>query len=438
MMTLLSMGGKANAQNQNGLIVRSLSISTGYASIQLPPITLGGYLPQDALSADMITNGGADVSWARGRPLSMYAADLTGFYTQRAKYSKISSGGGAGSFSASHALFRRWEVSLSGSKFIANSDQLSFLGSSTGNLIAGANVVDALALARSVRPKDNPDIAQASLFGPIRESLAANEAYGFELTGQGASGSVSYARSGRFSAFGSFGYSNVRELRSSGEPGVVSGFPNSTAQLASVGITKSLTRRSYMTGAVMRNQSTGVFIDSTTSALVGYGWTGRKLFVSTTWGVGLTPVKTPKLAEGLQIAAAARSQVPAVQYLVAIGYKTRTQVFLGKMNRNINNATGYGALWGKQLNGGAGWYWTPLRTKWTVGVSYDGTRGLGNFTYINSTLVSAILRRSLGTHSHLEGSFFYDRHGSKGYEGFHLTREGFHVIYTWSPGKRLL
>src|SRR3954453_18786048 len=56
----------ASAQEgSGGLILRSVSFSTGYTSIKLPPVTLGGYLPSDVLSADLITSGGVDLGWSR-------------------------------------------------------------------------------------------------------------------------------------------------------------------------------------------------------------------------------------------------------------------------------------------------------------------------------------------------------------------------------------
>jgi hypothetical protein len=32
----------------------------------------------------------------------------------------------------------------------------------------------------------------------------------------------------------------------------------------------------------------------------------------------------------------------------------------------------------------------------------------------------------------------WDRHGSKGFEGFHLTRQGFRLNVVWVPRKRVV
>jgi hypothetical protein len=75
--------------DRGGFAVRELSLSTGYASVQLPPITLSGYLPNDILNTDLITSGQADIEWWRVTPRTQYAFELSGAYTARTPYSQL-------------------------------------------------------------------------------------------------------------------------------------------------------------------------------------------------------------------------------------------------------------------------------------------------------------------------------------------------------------
>src|SRR5690242_17448713 len=77
--------------------VRSLSISTGYAFVQLPPITLGGYLPSQALENDLITTAAGDVGWRKSRRGLFFDVDVNAYYSGQVKYSQIGGLGSSGS-----------------------------------------------------------------------------------------------------------------------------------------------------------------------------------------------------------------------------------------------------------------------------------------------------------------------------------------------------
>jgi hypothetical protein len=84
------------------------------------------------------------------------------------------------------------------------------------------------------------------------------------------------------------------------------------------------------------------------------------------------------------------------------------------------------------------WYWSPLRGKWNAQANLSTHRTPGNFLYIYTWQANASLGRQVHPKLRVLVEGIFDRHGSKGFEGFHLTRQGFHLNLVWTPGKRLL
>jgi len=85
LLLLLQIGtGAALAQTQQttdasvppdrgGLALRELSVSSGYGAVQLPPITLGGYLPNDVFQNDLghLSSSGVSGLCGSGRGSSL-------------------------------------------------------------------------------------------------------------------------------------------------------------------------------------------------------------------------------------------------------------------------------------------------------------------------------------------------------------------------------
>src|SRR5262249_58401267 len=122
--------------------VRQVSVSSGYASVQLPPITLGGNLPNDVLSADLITTATAEIDWRRVTPRTQFALDLAGTYTARSRYSKLSAPGANLTAGVSRLVGRRWQVGAAIAGAMANADQLAFQPTQAGRPIEGAAAVE--------------------------------------------------------------------------------------------------------------------------------------------------------------------------------------------------------------------------------------------------------------------------------------------------------
>jgi hypothetical protein len=103
----------------------------------------------------------------------------------------------------------------------------------------------------------------------------------------------------------------------------------------------------------------------------------------------------------------------------------------------LNRAQAYLAVWGKSIGVDGYWSWTPVRGNWGAEASIHQSRGLGNFLLINTWHADATFSRALTQRVRMNAVFLYDRHGSKGFEGFHLTRRSVNLGLAWNPDKRI-
>jgi len=441
-ISLACASGIASAQEpRNGLVVSAVSVESGVTSVTLPPITLGGYLPQDVLSEDLITTASMALGWRKGDARSSYSLGIVGNRTQRAKYTSISAMGGSVDFGAGRRFHRRWGVSGGVNAFVANSDQLGMQhAQSDGNYGQAAlrGFATPLDLARSVRPRATPDIAQASLFVPISQTLAATKTYGNQLMGDGTSATLSYTASRRMSIYGGVGYTALKRLASSNEPGVTSDFPPSDLRNGNVGMGYSLSRSQSLTLTMSRTISTGAFPDNSMSIYAGYSWSGRGWFSDLTVGIARAKDFGTPVAPELRVAEAVVSSPYDVNYSFSEGYRGRTQSARIRLFRGLSPNRAYLAVWGKDIGVDGYWSWTPVRGNWGAQASINQSRGIGNFLLINTWHADASLYRSLKPRVRMNVDFLYDRHGSKGFEGFHLTRRAITLGLVWNPDKRIL
>src|SRR5262249_47170430 len=82
------------------------------------------------------------------------------------------------------------------------------------------------------------------------------------------------------------------------------------------------------------------------------------------------------------------------------------------------------------------WAWTAAHRPWMTQATVSMLRGPGNFTYIYAWLTTVEIGRELGRNVRLMGELLFDRHGSRGFEGFALTREGGQLTLIWTPRRR--
>src|ERR1039457_7216770 len=132
LLILLSAGATASAQDSadaqrdaGGLVLRSVTLSTGYTAVQLPPVTLGGFLPNDVFGADLITTGGVGLSWNHSTARTTIDGSFGGTYTTRAKYSNLNSFGTNSTLALKRQIGRFWHLAASATEFITDSEQAS-------------------------------------------------------------------------------------------------------------------------------------------------------------------------------------------------------------------------------------------------------------------------------------------------------------------------
>jgi hypothetical protein len=429
-------GARAQTNDDRGsFAVRELSLSTGYTAVQLPPITLGGYLPD---AADLITNGTAAIDWRRVTPRTSYLLELFGTYSARAQYSQLNAPGVDLTFGLSRAFGTRWRLAAGVATAIASSDQLASQPTQARRLVEDAASFDDLAATVAFARSPSPDLAHAALFVPISQSFDASNVYGNRSMISSVRADATYVHSVKLATHFRGSYTTVRRISSRDDPGPVVSSPDSAADSAGIGVRYDRSERTQLTADLGWSQASGATTDTAVSATVGYGWSGRKWFTTATVGAALRPFETAAAAP----LTTTGSGAPTVVYSGALGYKFRTQTLLVQYSRAAHDAYGHGGR--NTATGFAGnvqsvvgsWSWSPPRSQWTARADFSMFRGPGNFLYIYTWLSTVGIGRELGPNVRLMGELLFDRHGSRGFEGFHLTREGARVNLVWTPPRR--
>ena len=422
--------------DRGGFAVRELSLSTGYASVRLPPIARSSDLPNDILNTDLVTSGRAEIEWWRVTPRTQYAFELSGAYTARTHYSQLDAAGGNLTFGVSRALGNRWRLRADVTTAVTDSDQLAFQPTQPRRLVEGAGAFDDLAGTVALARSPGPDSTQAAFFVPISQTLVGSDLYGNRIMASSARADATYTHSVRLATFFRGSYTNLRPISSSNEPGQVLPFPESTAENAGAGVRYGRSERSQFTAAVDWSKASGVFTDEAVFATVGYGWSGRKWFTSATVGAALRPFQVPVAVGALTTS---RNRTPAIIGGALIGYKFRTQTLLVQYGRASHDEYGHG---GRNIATGfegnvesvvGSWSWSAPRSHWTARSDFSMLRGPGNFSSIHAWLSTIGIGRQLKPNVRLTGEVLFDRHGSRGYEGFHLTQEGSRLNLVWTP-----
>jgi hypothetical protein len=432
----------ASAQTQEepqGFAVRELSLSSGYGSVQLPPITLGGSLPDGVLEGDLITSGSAALEWRRSTPRTRYLLDLFGTYTARTRYSTLNAPAGYLTFGVSRALGNRWRLGVGLVEIVANADHVASQPTQATRLIEDAASFDDLARTLAVVRSPSPNLAHAALFLPISESVAASDLYGTGSVISSAGAEATYIHSRRLATQFRGSYTDTREMSSDQDSRAVVPSPDATAHSAGVGVRYDRTERTQLTADVGWSEIRGGSVDQVISATLGYGWTGRKWFSQTTVGAALRPLPSAHAAAGSSPSSMRR---PSILYSGALGYKFRTQTLLVQYSRAPHDEYGHG---GRNVVSGfegdvqsviGAWSWWSQRSGWGVRSDVTMVRRPGNFSYIYAWLSTFGIGRQIGANVRLTGELLFDRHGSRMFEGFHMTREVARINVIWSPQRR--
>jgi hypothetical protein len=142
--------------------------------------------------------------------------------------------------------------------------------------------------------------------------------------------------------------------------------------------------------------------------------------------------------------AATPSQKPQIIYQLNVGFKSKTNSFIFGHSRALSDSQGFGSndpfsgMSRDVTSMTAGWYWSPPRSPWSVQSTLVQFRNFGNFSYIYTWHANASIGRQIQPRLRMVAEVLWDRHGSKGFEGFHLTRQGFRLNVVWVPRKRVV
>lgn len=439
LILIVALADRVDAQTNDDkgtFAVRELSLSTGYAFVQLPPITLNGQLPDGVLSEDLITMGTATVDWRRVTAHTRYRLDAFGMYTLRTNYPRLSAPGGDVRFGITRLLGNRWRLGGDASAMLSSSDRLAYQPALTPLGAAPASFED-LAGAAAVPKSPHPDPDQAALFVPINTSLAASDLHGDRMLASSVRGNVSYAHSARLATYVRGGYTVVLPVSRSERAESLSQRETRT-ETAGVAMSYDSSERSQITWALDWSQTSGISENTVIAATLGYGWFGRKWFTSVTVGAA------PSLSEAADTASptADGTRIPPIVFSGALGYRFLTQTFLIEYSRTTHDEFGYAGrnsvtgFEGNVQSVGGSWSWSSPRSRWSARTDVSLVRRPGNFSYIYAWLATAGVARKISPNVRLVGEFVFDRHGSRAFEGFNQMTEGVRVNLVWSRPRR--
>jgi hypothetical protein len=439
LLSVLQLGARAQSgDDRGGLRIRQVSLSTGYTFVELPPIALGGMVPADVLAQDLMTSGTVAIDWWRVTPRTRYMLDVFGTYTARTRYSQLNAPGGDMSFGVSRALGNRWRVDAGVATSVTNADRWAFQSSQARRLVDEAGSFEDLSGAVVLARSAHPDPSQAVLFVPISESFSASDFHGERMMASSARVNAAYTHSTKLSTFVRGAATTVRRISSSGDRAETLLPVGATSEHVGLGVRYARSERTQLTASLDWTQISGVTADQVISGTIGYGWTGRKWFMEGAVGAGGRPSRTTIAGD----ASATVPTKPVVSYHAAVGYKFNTQTLLVQYRRAAHDDYGHGGrnvetgFEGHVESVGGAWSWTPPRGRWTARVDASLVRRPGNFSYINAWLATAGIGRRVSPNVSVMGELLFDRHGSRAFEGFHLTREAARINVVWTRPRR--
>ena len=167
---------------------------------------------------------------------------------------------------------------------ITNADQLAFQPTQSSRLVEDAGTFDDLAGTVALARSYSPDLSQAALFVPIRQSLVASDLYRNRILTSSVRGQVIYTHSPRLATSFHGNYTSARQISSTNESDQGLPFLDSTAENVGVEVRYGRSERSQFTAAFDWAQTAGAFTDEGVFMTVGYGWSGRKWFTTATGG----------------------------------------------------------------------------------------------------------------------------------------------------------
>jgi hypothetical protein len=331
------------------------------------------------------------------------------------------------SLGLSRKLHPKWTFSSSLGGVVYSIEQTLFSPTPLANAAALPATLDQLSSAMRAGNFSNSEFATMLTGVSVLNTADRTFLYGDRLLSVHAGMGVTYSPTGRTSI--NLGFSGTRTQRLKRNNGLGNSpiNPYTSAGLASVNWSHSLTPRTEIgvsagsTRTYSRNQD-GYIIRSDFSVrrTMSHRW-----FLNGRIGAGhILYTRQTFVAH------------TGVGYIAGggVGFKTLSHTFLASIDRNLGDTYGLGAR--ATMSASGAWVWRRLASPWMMSGSVDYQKLQGSiFRRLESRAALVALTRSLGSHLFVSVQYGYSELPTVGLNP-DLSQSGATVALTWSPAER--
>jgi hypothetical protein len=413
----------------NGLHLSNISLFGGYTSVSAPGPDgyLSGAIP---VGTNQVTGAELLLRWDRTGPRGGISFSYTPSYIAVPGHSEWSAANHALSFSWNRKV-HKWDAGFALNGTTTSSSEMLFSPSVLSKVTALDLTFEDLAAAMLSGRFTNNELASILTGAPLEVSPAQSLIYGSRVMSAGASATVSYSLSSRASfhfsgGLSRFQYFNDRQGPESARNKAL--VPRNTSGNTNVGLSYSLTPRTNVGVDTSATRIVSAYEDAyaLTARLAIGRKMGQRWFLNGYGGSSTTISrdKTAQLPQGAQYVAGG-----------SVGFRMRSQTFVGAVDRTASDTYGLGA--GYTLSTTGAWSWRRPGSAWTWSLS-GGWQRVGGTSSVSVAGCQVASSLSRAVSRHVSASFSYAHMTSEGGRlGVlqDLTMDAARFSLVWTPSK---
>lgn len=420
--------GQTDATQGGGFKIRAVSAYGAYYSSTLPN---GGGISQGTatpLPSDLTGGGSIAFEWTRFTERNTVSVKYTPSYTGRLRFSAANSLNHLFSLATTRRS-GRWDSQFSASGDYSSIEQTIFSQTAQSSVASVPSTFDELATGVLSARSSNLQLTNVLAGSPVVESPVRNLLYGARVFTSSARASLGYSFSPRFSITFSGGGGRTQNVSDGQGQGAANPYliRATTQGTAGAGFSYALSPLTKLGGTVVTRRTWSSLQDIyTTTSMATFGRTfARRWILQLSGGVGvINPVRQSLHTISTKPQAAGGG---------SLGFKTRTQTFLGSFDRTVSDSYGAGAVSTSSVEGT--WRWSiPGRHWWTEsGIGWQSLQG-DTIASTSGWRASAGLGQRLGRHFTVFTQYAYLSYsGLLQQSAYSVSQSAVRVSLVWWP-----